>query len=414
MEKETLILKEIFIPILQKDARFDESKYDSFFWNKLTAEFINFEQDKKPFYSSIYSLNLVNVEQVLNKLELLLNPFLDQLAELYVQGYSSNTTQKLSKVSHYFNERVLFYNNLKKAIFLSERKRIKSELPTMYEKYTFEIDEKQLVEAITKMERQTLRDKMKVWDEELIQSNSDLQDVKFSLSSEEKLINFKEKNVNAEVISFSWVKYAVAACFVLGLVFWFFTGQNQINVPDNPEVTQPKKDNNLLELPKPTLVESTTNTQITDVLVNEGLGFSSSYKQINIIKINNLERISSIQKAIKLYQNFIEKELFTSKSDDIKNYKLHFEILKKIEALQIELKSLKSKHNAYLFDGKALTLYDIEQTKITVLAFENDYYLKKGNEFYVLTKTNVPRLYIKVKDKALQNSLEHVLFSNGI
>jgi hypothetical protein len=413
MEKETLILQELFIPILQKDERFEESKCDSFFWNKVTAEFINFEQDKKPFYASIYSLNLVNVEQVLNKLESLLNPFLDQIAETYVQGYSSNTTQKLSKVSHYFNERVLFYNNLKKAIFLSERKRIKSELPTMYEKYTFEIDEKQLVEAITKIERQALRDKMKVWDEELIQSNSDLQDVKFSLSSEEKLINFEETNENAKVISFSWVKYAVAACFVLGLGFWFYTSQNQMVVPDNPVVTQPNGDSNSLEAPKPTLVESTTNTQVTDVLVNEGLGFSNASKQVKIIKINNSKRISSIQRAIELYQNFIEKELITSKDDGIKNKSLHIEIKKEIETLQIELNSLKSKHNAYLFDGKALTLYDIEQTKITVLAFENDYYLKKGNDFYKLTQTVIPQKYTKLNNNSLKESLEQILFTNG-
>ena len=413
MEKEIQILKDLFIPVLQKDERFVESKCDSIFWNKVTAEFINFEQDKKPFYASIYSLNLVNVEQVLNKLESLLNPFLDQLAESYVQGYSSDLTQKLSKVSHYFNERVLFYKNLKKAIFLSERKRIKSELPTMYEKYTFEIDEKQLVEAITKIERQALRDKMKVWDEELIESNSDK--IKFSLAETETESSFGDeiKNDKVKIISLQWIKYAVAACFVLGLGFWFYTSQNQMVVPDNPVVTQPNGDSNPLEAPKPTLVESTTNTQVTDVLVNEGLGFSNASKQVKIIKINNSERISSIQRAIELYQNFIEKELITSKDDGIKNKSLHIEIKKEIEALQIELNSLQSKHNAYLFDGKALTLYDIEQTKITVLAFENDYYLKRGNDFYKLTQTVMPQKYIKVTNNSLKESLEQILFTNG-
>ena len=415
MEKETLILQELFIPVFQKDERFDKSKCDGLFWNKVTAEFINFEQDKKPFYASIYSLDLVNVEQVLNELESFFTPFLEQLAEENVQGYNSESTQKLAEGNDYFKERVLFYKNLKKAIFLSERKRIKSELPSMYEKYTFEIDEKQLVEGITKIERQTLREKMKVWDEELIESDSNLHEIKFSLADAESRSSFSNeiKNDKVKIISLQWIKYAIAACFVFGLGFWFFNNQTDM-LPVNPVVIQPNGENTKLTAPKPVLEEATTSSKVTDVLIDEGLGFTSSSKQIKVITINNINRISSVQKAIETYQSFIEKELITSKDDGIKNKKLHIEIKKEIEALQIELNSLQSKHNAYLFDGKALTLYDIEQTKITVLAFENDYYFKKGNEFYVLTKTNVPRVYIKVNDKTLQNSLEQVLFSNGI
>jgi hypothetical protein len=430
MEKETLILKELFIPVLQKDERFEESKCDSLFWNKVTSEFINFEQDKKPFYASIYSLDLVNVEQVLNELELLLNPFLEQLAEENVQGYSSEITKKLAKENDYFKERVLFYNNLKKAIFLSERKRIKSELPSMYEKYTFEINEKQLVEGITKIERQTLRDKMRVWDEELIESK-----IKFSLAetetkssySNDEIIKFLRaetesksefnseiKNDKVKIISLSWIKYAVAACFVFGLGFWFFNNQTDIVTPVNPVVIQPNGGNTKLTAPKPVLEEVITSSKVTDVLIDEGLGFTSSTNQIKVITINNINRILSVQKAIETYQSFIEKELITSKDDGIKNKSLHIEIKKEIEALQIELNSLQTKDDAYLFDGKALTLFDVEQTKIIVLTYGNDYYFKKGSNFYVLTKTNVPRVFTKVKDKTLQTSLEKVLFTNGI
>lgn len=413
MEKETQILQELFIPVFQKDERFDKLKCDGLFWNKVTAEFINFEQDKKPFYASIYSLELVNVEQVLNELESFFTPFLEQLAEENVQGYSSETTRKLLETNDYFKERVLFYNNLKKAIFLSERKRIKSELPSMYEKYTFEIDEKQLVEGITKIERQALRDKMKVWDEELIESNSDK--IKFSLAETETESSFGDeiKKDKIKIISLQWIKYAVAACFVFGLGFWFFNNQTDM-LPVNPFVIQPNGGNTRLTAPKPVLEEVITSSKVTDVLIDEGLGFTSSTKQIKVITINNINRISSVQKAIETYQSFIEKELITSKDDGIKNKKLHIEIKKEIEALQIELNSLQTKDDAYLFDGKALTLFDIEQSKIIVLTYENDYYFKKGSDFYKLTKTNVPRVYIKVKDKTLQNSLEQVLFTNGI
>lgn len=403
MEKEILILQELFIPVLQKNERFEESKCDSFFWNKVTAEFVNFEQDKKPFYASIYSLNLVNVEQVLNKLESLLNPFLDQIAETYVQGYSSNITQKLSKVSHYYNERVLFYKNLKKAIFLSERKRIKSELPYMYEKYTFEIDEKQLVEAITKIERQALRDKMKVWDEELLVQND-----------EEQEITFHTQRQETKTISLvTYLKYAVAACFVLGLGFWFYNSQNQIDVQDNPVVTQPKELDSSLELPKPVLVVATSSSKVTDVLINEGMGFSNSNNKIKLVSINNSERIVSIQNAIDAYQKFIENELLTSPGNGPKNKSLLIEVEKEIEGLSRELTELQTKQSSYLFDGKTLTIYDISPNAITILAFDETYYIKNKNDFYTLTVANSPQKYSKVSDSSLKDNLKEILQANG-
>ena len=403
MEKETLILQELFIPVLQKDERFEESKCDSFFWNKVTAEFINFEQDKKPFYASIYSLNLVNVEQVLNKLESLLNPFLDQIAESYVQGYSSNTTQKLSKVSHYFNERVLFYNNLKKAIFLSERKRIKSELPTMYEKYTFEIDEKQLVEAITKIERQALRNKMKVWDEELL----------VEIGEEQEITLHTQRQDSKTISLFTYIQYAVAACFVLGLGFWFYNSQNQMVILDNPVVTQPKEQDRSLELPKPVLVEATSSSRVTDVLINEGMGFSNSNNKIKLVTINNSERIESIQNAIDAYQKFIENELLTSPENGPKNKNLLIEVEKEIDGLSRELTELQTKQSSYLFDGKTLTIYDISPNAITILAFDETYYIKKKNDFYTLTVANSPQKYSKVSDSTLKETLDKILYKNG-
>lgn len=403
MEKEIQILQDLFIPILQKDERFEESKFDSFFWNKLTLEFINFEQDKKPFYTTIYSLNLVKVEQVLNKLESLLNPFLDQLAESYVQGYTSEITQKLSKVSYYFNERVLFYKNLKKAIFLSERKRIKTELPTMYDKYTFEIDEKQLVEAITKIERQALRDKMKVWDEELLVENEE----------EQEITLHKQRQDTKTISLFTYIKYAIAACFVLGLGFWFYNSQNQINVPDNPVVTQPEEQDSSLELPKPVLVEAISSSRVTDVLINEGMGFSNSNNKIKLVSINNSERIVSIQNAIDAYQKFIENELLTSPGNGPKNKNLLIEVEKEIEGLSRELTELQTKQSTYLFDGKTLTIYDISPNAITILAFAETYYIKKKNDFYTLTITNSPQKYSKVSDSTLKDNLKEILQANG-
>lgn len=426
MEKETLILKEIFIPILQKDERFEESKCDSFFWNKLTDEFINFEHDKKPFYASIYSLNLENVEQVLNKLESLLNPFLDQLAESYVQGNSSDITQKLSKVSQYFNERVLFYNDLKKAIFLSERKRLKSELPTMFEKYSFEIDDKKLIQAITNSERQDLKNKFKQWDKELEYSSKKITDtIKFSLSmdtkdseqnktifEQEEPFHFSKKlrystKSNRKIISLSLIKYTVAACFVLtaGIMYLKFnTDKNFIQPNETNVVTAPvKKDTNskgtnISEILSEALAEVATVAKTIPV-IESGLGFASKEKKIKIIENNQRARMQSIEIAIDKYRQFIEKELTENKVGYGPVVK---KIESKIKALQNELALLKERENHYVFDGKALVLYVSDNAKENaIVLYEDKYYLKRDADFYSLTIAKQQQPYKKVTDASL-------------
>lgn len=403
MEKEIQILHDLFIPVLQKDERFDASKCDSAFWKKVVQEFIDYKQDSKPFYATIYRLELSDSDKIINKLENLQQSFLDQLAEEYALGYTSENVIRLEQNNPYFKERVEFYKNLEKAIILSERKRMKSELPAMFEKYSFEMDEKQLVQAIINRERQALKDKMKVWDEELLLENE-----------EEQEITLHTQRQDTKTISlFTYIKYAVAACFVLGLGFWFYNSQNQINVPDNPVVTQPKEQDNSLELPKPVLVEATSSSRVTDVLINEGMGFSNSNNKIKLVSINNSERIVSIQNAIDAYQKFIENELLTSPGNGPKNKNLLIEVEKEIDGLSRELTELKTKQSSYLFDGKTLTIYDISPNAITILAFDETYYLKKKNDFYTLTVANSPQKYSKVSDSTLKEKLDKILFTNG-
>ena len=417
MEKETLILQELFIPVLQKDERFEESKCDSLFWNKITSEFINFEQDKKPFYASIYSLDLVNVEQVLNELESLFKPFLEHLAEENVQGYSSEITKKLAEGNNYFKERVLFYNNLKKAIFLSERKRIKSELPSMYEKYTFEIDEKQLVEGITKIERQNLRDKMKVWDEELIESDSNLHKIKFSLTETENNNSFSDeiKKDKVKIISLNWIKYAAAACifFTVGIIY-FNTDNNVVQPTDNKVVTGPvKKDTTSKstitpEIPSESLAEVSSVTKNAKV-IESSLGFASKEKKIKIIENNQSARMQSIVIAIDKYRKFLENEFSENKVSE-KSKLIELEI--KINSLQRELALLKQRDNHYIFDGKELVLYISNFAKENaIVLYEDKYYLKRDTDFYSLTITKKLQVKEKVIDLAVVEVLNNLYFN---
>ena len=411
MEKEIQILQDLFIPVLQKDERFDASKCDNTFWEKILQEFIVYQQDSKPFYATIYSLELAEPMKVIHKLENLQHSFLDQLAEENVLGYSSEGIVKLEQNNPFFKERVQFYKNLEKAIILSERKRMKSELPSMYDKYTFELDEKQLAQAIANRERKALRDKMKLWDKELLAEKEEEQVIELSAN----------KTITKTFPLMSYIKYALAACLVIGLGFWFELYINTTKIQtfgssdrdtenvENYEI----EDSNSLELPNPVLVDATNVSKDTNALVNEGMGYTSSNNKIKLVSINNTERIVSIKNAIDTYQKFIQKELLKDSGADPKNKKTRIEVEKKIDSLAKELTELQKKQNTYLFDGKKLTLYDIPSDNITLLAFENKFYVKNKNDFYVLTVANEPQQFSKVINDALKENLEKILFDNG-
>ena len=411
MEKEIQIIQDLFIPVLQKDVRFDASKCDNTFWEEIVQEFIVYQQDSKPFYATIYGLELAEPMKVIHKLENLQHSFLDQLAEENVLGYSSVSIVKLEHDNPFFNERVQFYKNLEKAIILSERKRIKSELPSMYDKYSFELDEKQLAQAIANRERKALRDKMKLWDKELLAEKEEEQVIEL----------YANKTITKTLPLMPYIKYAIAACLVIGLGFWFELYINTTKIQtfgssdrdaenvENHEI----EDSNSLELPNPVLVDATSISKVTEALVNEGMGYTSSNNKIKLVSINNTERIISIKNAIDAYQKFIQKELLTVSGADPKNKKIRIEVEKNIDSLAKELTELQKKQNTYLFDGKKLTLYDIPSDNITLLAFENKFYVKNKNDFYVLTVANEPQQFSKVIDDALKENLEKILFDNG-
>ena len=245
---------------------------------------------------------------------------------------------------------------------------------------------------------------MKLWDKELLAEKEEEQVIEL----------YANKTITKTFPLMSYIKYAIAACLVIGLGFWFENSQNHKDVPVNKVVKNNiYEDSNSLEPPNPVLVDATSISKVTEALVYEGMGYTSSNNKIKLVSINNTERIVSIKNAIDAYQKFIQKELLTVSGADPKNKKIRIEVEKNIDSLAKELTELQKKQNTYLFDGKKLTLYDIPSDNITLLAFENKFYVKNKNDFYVLTVANEPQQFSKVIDDALKENLEKILFDNG-
>ena len=164
----TLVIKNILLPKLEKDPRFSEKKVDSAFWEKFATDLVHFEEDAKPLYARIYSLELDNPEKIINKLPNIHSQFLKVLAENYGLGQTSYATNYLLETNNVvFLKEVQFLQTMQQAIKSVERKRIKAHLPQSYERLTFELSDADLANVARKKGREDLRVKMQQWDKEL-------------------------------------------------------------------------------------------------------------------------------------------------------------------------------------------------------------------------------------------------------
>lgn len=210
----TLVIKNILLPKLEKDPKFSEKKVDSAFWEKLTTDLVHFEEDAKPLYASIYSLELDNPEKIIDKLPNIYAQFLKELAENYVLGQTSDAINYLLETNNaVFLKEVQFLKSMQLAIKSVERKDIKAHLPKSYERLIFELSDADLANVARKKGREDLKEKFKQWDDELKPKREPK--IFYSLSNE------RDSKLKPKVISLSWMKYAsIAAIFIIGFMIW--------------------------------------------------------------------------------------------------------------------------------------------------------------------------------------------------
>lgn len=392
------ILKNILLPKLEKDSNFDSNKINTSFWETFTTALLDFESDAKPVFATIYSLELENAEKIISKLPVIYSDFIKELAENYVLGTTSEATDILLQSKNAtFETEAHYFRNLEKAIKKVERKRIKTELPTSYEKLSFELTETAIDFAIKKKEREALKEKMKVWDEELVEDTVTVQ-----------AINSKKET---KVISLSWIKYAVAACVVLTTGVLYFklstnTIENSIQPTEDKVVTT--------EVPKietEDLADVITVPTSYKVLEDVGFGFAATPKKISVIENHQEQRMVSIQKAIANNQMILGKELVAQKSVSGSKAK---ELESRISSLQYELNKMNEKEKQYIFDGQKLTLFISTPSKENrVLLYEDNYYLMKEKNFYRLSISKQPQFYKKETDSNVLKALDKIIFDNA-
>lgn len=395
------IVQSLLLTKLEKDTSFDANQTNIAFWETATSALLDFEKDAKPVYAAIYSLGLKDAEKIISKLESIYASFIKELAENHVLGISSEAIDYLiTSKNSTFEKEVQFFTDLEKAIKKVERKRIKTELPKTFDKLSFEISDDAIALAITKKEREALKEKMNAWDKELV-------------ATEDTPVYSVSDKKEPKVISLSWIKFAVAASLVLGIGIWVINNQNQGDIPNNTVVTAPNKKvpssktTINTETPTEAIAEVAIVTKNTPVL-ESGLGFAAKNNNIKIIENNQKARKVSIVKAIENYQKMLEDKFTENKVSYESRVKTIDSI---ISSLQKELAILEGREKQYIFDGKALVLYVSTNVKENyIILYEDSYYLKRDTDFYRLTIATQLQPYKKESNLEVLNALDKIVF----
>lgn len=403
MKLATAILKKLLLPKLEKDSKFEVSNITESFLESLAKSFCDFEKDTESVYQILYRLELNDTEKINSKLAIIYTAFIKELAENCVLGNSSELIDYLvDSNNNTFKKEVEFFTNLKNAITKIERKRIKEELSTAFDKLIFEISDNEIELAIRKKERESLKEKMKAWDNEL--SSSDAKPV--------YIIDAKPKS---RVISLSWIQYAAAAFVVLSVGVFFFkqsttTNSNLIQPTYNNVVSAPVKSkaieaasmkNSNEDISPVKIEEISISTVNVDVLKND-YGFAPDKQKIKIVVNDQKNRVLSLEKALHQYQTMV-----SDGKHQYQNNKLKALILEQ----ETKLKKCKSLESRYMFDGKELTLY-ANLKGLQVLEYNGDFYLKMGTNYYKLILSKQSKEFEKVTDSSLLEALEKIIFKN--
>lgn len=418
MESATII-KDIIFPLIIKSAHVEVLSISDSFWEQFASDFLNFEIDATPTYNALYNLELCDPESVFKQLPEAYINFIKEIAENYVLGINNSLVQKLLECNNeIFLDEVAFLKTLQNIIIKSNRQQLKKDLPQLYDRLIFNLDEATIREVAIKKSRLDLKEKFKQWDKEILEEESATSFVKFSLSNEttdsiirEPHISFNKSNSNSNI--FHWLKYAAVVFFVLGLGIWFYYNQVLVVLPNNNVVNAPVKPESnsnsaiYTSLPSPVLKDVTSVVKKIPV-IESGRGFASGIKIIMVKENNQKARIMSILDAITKYQSLLNKEIVSNKVGD--SSRIIF-IKTKITTLQKELALLKDREKKYFFDGKGLLLYGSNFAKENAIVFyEDKYYLKQDSNFFLLSIDEQPQNLKKENNSNITEMLNSIIF----
>lgn len=219
-------------------------------------------------------------------------------------------------------------------------------------------------------------------------------------------------SIAGNIFLHSFLKYAVAACFILAISVGIYQFTKQDSVPENILANSSKEqpiDQKTNELP---LFEALPLAEISAtsdsyLVLKSGLGYGEVEEKVTIVLNNQKNRILSIEKAISTYSNQMVLMIENPDADQVV-----FEIKNRISSLQLELTQLKSKERQYVFDGNVLNIFSSSnQLENKILRLGNDFYLKSDTKFFKLTISKESQTLLEETDPNVLKALDQIIFN---
>ena len=304
---------------------------------------------------------------------------IEELAELSFKGHESENTIYLEQSNNeLFQDHLQFLKETQNAIVFSERIELKKKLEKLDELNKFELTDSDIKTAITLYERQRLKKHFSELAKKMeseVEKEPTLQATHtvglLPGGTDSKIINFNYKKV---------LRYAAILILVIGPALFLINKINKQDVTSNDIATKETK-----KQPAPIKIEKAPyNFQLPnadsynmekELLQEEKFGFSSSVnpKIINI-KINNLSgQLTALENEIEKHKDeFKIKTYLIYKADSINTLKETYIFDKKNGLFIYSVKLSPTKNSV-----KQLKLITIEKDKL---------YLKQNGNYFLIKK----------------------------
>lgn len=413
MRSDLEILKNLYQPILEEISvqapALKGSLNNEGFWDYFNKLILDVKHTGNELTNLLHSYKVAKADYYTNQLEQIRDEYLSLLATDYIAGNSNPTTELLIKTQYApFIDELAFQEDIKAAITISERARLKNDLSTIDEAMNFEIADEEIAAAFKGIEKQNERDDLKRKMKELARAEQPVIEesgsrlfrlegdgTSYSQSDKQDILTEASKR---KTISLSFVKYAVAACFV-GAMIWFgikfYDAGSKVN---NTEVAKIDSPTRPVTKAKPVFAKVEWSENFIPMQTETGMGFADvgSAEKLPIIIQNVVPRIQSIEEYLEKPQTDTSETALRAIAKE-------------------ELESLKTLSTSYIFDGHKLQLFqalDAQLQNSVIKTADKKYYLMSGDSFYQLTISTQQQNLNKITDSQLIEKLERIVFDN--
>lgn len=305
-----------------------------------------------------------------------------------------------------------FEKEIQSSITSLERESLKKKLIAFEESQGEEPSDLELKSAVTQIERESLKKIFQDFEDSLDEANVPIYPLELP-GADLKSAARPAASIAENILLHSFLKYAVAACFILAIGVGIYQFTKQDSVPENILANSSEvklidqKTNELTPSIEALPLAEISATSDSYLVLKSGLGYGEVEEKVTIVLNNQKDRIASIEKAISTYSN--QLVLMIENPDAEQSV---FDLKNRISSLQSELTQLKSKERQYVFDGNVLNIFTSSiQTENKILRLGNDFYLKSNAKFFKLTLSKEPKTLLEETEPNVLKALDQIIFN---